>query len=724
MSARRLRDLGLESHYRSGERHLVRDFYRPCLSIATGYDRAVGYFTSSSLAAAASGVRPFINRDGARMRLVASPQLTNEDVAAIAAGYDARILVETRLLEALQGPAPDPIEDRLRLLSWLIEHERLDIKIALLRSEDRVGIYHEKLGIFRDSEGDEVVFFGSANESVGGLLANFESVEVFRSWDPGDAARVERRTADFSRLWNDATPGLRVFEFPEAVRDEIINRYTAHVGRLSDPDDDGFDEANPETPLGVPRLPGQLELRPYQREAIEAWFSAGGKGIWEMATGTGKTITALAAVTQLYRVHRDQGLPLSVVVLAPFVGLVEQWVDEARNFGVEAIPCHSGEAGWRRRVGGLAAAVASGGVKFACLVTTNDTFTSDQFQTYLGQLRRNLLVIADEVHNAGANKIRRLLPDSARYRLGLSATPDRHMDPGGTEAIRGFFGRSVFSLTLLDAVRLGALVPYRYWPVTVELTDDELDQYVDLSQQIARAMGSVDDLDPAGAPTALETLLFKRARLIGSAVAKVDALAQHITPYVDEPYTLVYCADRDTTFTDEPQLDRVVRLLGRDLAMRVNTYTNEEPSPRRRVILERFAAGDLQALAAIRCLDEGVDIPATRRAFILASTTNPRQFIQRRGRVLRPAPGKTRAEIFDFMVIPPDLSDDRRLYEVERRLVGRELARVVELCEAAINGPEALASLLPLRERYALLGVGAPSSGGSVEVESTRRNGD
>lgn len=723
MPRERLRELGLQSHYRSGEHHLVRDFYRPCLSVAARYDRAVGYFTSGSLAAAASGLRPFLDHPTARMQLVASPQLTDEDAAAIERGYDLREVVEGRLVDAIEEVVPDPLVDRLRLLTWLIEHGRLDIKIALLNETGRVGIYHEKLGIFTDDTGDQVVFFGSANESVGGLLANFESLEVFRSWDPGDVARVARRVEDFARLWDDATPGLRVFDFPDAARAALIRRCPVDGQRpLPDPDDPGglVSVVDREFPFGVPRLPSEVTLRGYQQEAVRNWFAADGVGVWEMATGTGKTITALAAVAELTAIHASNGLPLAVVVLAPYIGLVGQWVAEARRFGVDPIVCHSGARDWRATMGSAASAFAAGGLRFMMLVTTNDTFTSDEFQSSLRQVRSNLFLVADEVHNVGARKIRQLLPDRARYRLGLSATPDRHMDPQGSEAIRAYFGHSVFSLDLGEAVRLGALVPYRYEPVLVPLADDELDQYVELSQQIARAMGSADDLVPGDAPSALDMLLFKRARLIGSASGKVEALRSCIRPFAEDAYTLVYCADRDTTFSDEPQLEQVVGLLGRELGMRVNTYTSEEPAREREDILARFAHGDLQALAAIRCLDEGVDIPATRRAFILASTTNPRQFVQRRGRVLRPAPGKTRAEIFDFIVTPPDLSDDRRLFEVERRLVGRELNRVVQLCEAALNGPEALARLLPLRQRYGLLSLGTPASPSILDSDAGR----
>lgn len=691
-----LSDLGIGTFYRSGSDNLVSDFYVPCLATALSYDRAVGYFTSTSLAAAARGLRSFIERPDTRMRLIASPALTPEDADAIAAGYDMREVTERAVLRELQTPVPDADSQRLKLLTWLIAHGRLEIKLAVVATNRDVGIYHEKLGIFHDGE-CSVVFTGSSNESASGLLANFESIEVFRSWVDGERERVERRVGDFADLWDNCTAGLKVLSFSEASRSRLLEQYKP-------PDDvTSLDDGGRYFSTGDAnfRRPRDLELRDYQKDAIRSWWAANGRGIWEMATGTGKTITALAAIAAVWEARKDKDA-LLVVVTVPYRHLAEQWATEARKFGANPILAYDESARWIDAVESAIAALSPSNRKLAMIIAVNRTFTSPKFQDRLRMASCTTLLISDEAHTVGAASMRKALPEQVAYRLGLSATPDRHLDPTGTEAIRAYFGESVYRLGLKRAIELGALVPYRYHPIVVELTEEEHDEYIEITRKISRLLGTSGDVDPDDAPSGIELLLFQRARLIGSASNKLPALIEAVAPYARDNHTLVYCADRSG---DVPQLDQVLRALGSGMHMRINTFTAEEDMATRADLLSRFSSGDLQALAAIRCLDEGVDVPATKRAFILASSQNPRQFIQRRGRVLRRAPGKTDADIYDFMVSPPDLSDDPALYELDRRLVGRELIRAAELCDAAINRIDALSALRPLRSRYDLLSV-------------------
>ncbi|BDY29781.1 DEAD/DEAH box helicase family protein [Mycolicibacterium mageritense] len=690
------RDLGIDTFYRSGSENLVSDFYVPCLANATNYDRAVGYFTSTSLAAAAKGLRSFIERPNTRMRLIASPALTPEDADAISAGYDMREVVERAVLRELESPAPDAVSQRLKLLTWLIAHGRLEIKLAVVTRNRDVGIYHEKLGIFDDGE-CSVVFTGSSNESASGLLANFESIEVFRSWVEGERQRVERRKGDFAKLWDNCTAGLEVLSFSEAARSHLLKQYRP-------PDDvtllDDGGRYFLTRGVGFHRPPS-LELRDYQKDAIRAWWSANGRGIWEMATGTGKTITALAAVAALWEARRKKDA-LLVVVTVPYRHLAEQWAKEARNFGANPILAYDDSARWIESVESAITALSATNRKLQVIIAVNRTFSSPKFQDRLRMASCATLLISDEAHTVGAASMRAALPDYITYRLGLSATPDRHLDPAGTAAVRDYFGDSVYELGLRRAIELGALVPYRYHPKVVELTEAEHDEYIEITRKISRLLGSASDIDPDDAPSGIDLLLFQRSRLVGSAANKLPALIEALGPYVHDTHTLVYCADRSG---DDPQLDQVLRALGSGMHMRINTFTAQEDMETRAELLARFSSGDLQALAAIRCLDEGVDVPGTKRAYILASSQNPRQFIQRRGRVLRRAPGKADADIYDFMVSPPDLSDDPSLYELERRLVGRELMRAAELCGAALNRIDALSALRPLRARYDLLSV-------------------
>ena len=427
-----------------------------------------------------------------------------------------------------------------------------------------------------------------------------------------------------------------------------------------------------------------------------------------MATGTGKTVAALALMTQLYRALQKENRGLVTIVVCPFKHLVSQWAEQAAKFDILPIKCMELRQSWLNQLSESVAAVRDGHFPFLLGITTTSTFQGTAFQDVLQRIRSNVLLIADEVHNMGAENLRQCLPEKAEFRLGLSATPERWFDETGTQSILDYFGKVVFELGLAEAIAIGALTKYDYFPHLVEFTSDELSEYLDICAQIGRLSFTAES-DTESTDGRVKLLLIKRAGLIGMARNKLPKLVEVLTPLRSSTHNLVYCGSGNVEVRDDEsmrQVDAAVSLLGNTLRMRVNSYTAETYLEERDQLREQFAAGALQALVAIRCLDEGVDIPETRRAFILASSTNPKQFIQRRGRILRLAKGKDLAEIHDFLVTPSleSLTDD--LFAVERKLLRRELLRVVEFAKLADNGPQAMATLLPLRSRFNLLDVG------------------
>jgi DNA phosphorothioation system restriction enzyme len=634
------------------------------------------------------------------MRLVVSPHLTEADVEAMLIGYQRRdeIVAEALCRELVSSNLPDPVRDTLSCLSWLIAHERLEIRVAVLSGPEVTGIYHEKIGVFRDPAGTCVAFQGSANESVGGLLNNFESILAFSTAKATESPIAEQLDRDFTVLWNRELQDLDVIDLPEAVQRTLLHTHTPdRAERLAD-------QSQTEPPR--PAAPVGLEIRDYQREAMAAWFRARGTGIFEMATGTGKTITALATAIRLAeeRAKSDEGL--AIVVLCPYQHLVKQWMAEARTFSFHPIGCFRGRIHWEDELRAQLLELRAGVRKEVLAIATNATFSTGTFRDALEGMPEESLIIADEMHNLGAPALRQALPPNFQFRLGLSATPERHHDTEGTAALSQYFGSAVFELSLEDAIRMGALTRYRYFPVVIEFDGEELDDYLALSERIGQRMAVAGD-DPDG-DEILMGLLIRRARLIASAKGKIPRLVELLKPERESTHNLVYCGDGRVEVTNgenERQVEAVVRALGQGLGMAVNRYTSDVDVDQREVLRERFAEGSLNALVAIRCLDEGVDIPATRRAFILASSTNPRQFIQRRGRVLRHAPGKELAEIYDFIVIPPPSEDDK-VDPSERKLMARELERVMEFARTAVNGAEALGELRQLRTRYNLLHIG------------------
>ncbi|MEU3783434.1 DNA phosphorothioation system restriction enzyme [Streptomyces sp900129855] len=670
----------------------------------------MGYFTASVLAVIGRGIDEFIRRGG-QMRIVASPYLTAEDISEIEAGYELRAVMEKAAVRDLERAAEDPRAARgLGKLGRLVAEGRLDIKLAYVASGNRVGMYHEKIGVFRDGQ-DLVAFKGSANETLSGLVGNFESIEVFRSWDEWDRSRALRISRDFEDLWEDRTSILRVMPFTEAAK-KVIER-TALTGEEAGeaaevPSGGAPIVVAPADTAGMLTIPAGLKVRDYQKQAVGNWFNEKGRGLLRMATGTGKTLTALSAAAQMSKVLHQRGEPLLTVVIAPYQHLVDQWAKDIEWFGATPIMAYESTAAWFGRASHLLDALALKAARGGVIITTNKTFGDAAFQSVLNRYKGRLLLIADEAHNLGARHIRTKLPENAEFRLGLSATPERWFDDEGTDALTGYFGKIVFEMGIGDAIKLGALCRYTYTPVVVELDSEETEMYVEITTKIARIFAAQQGSDGVDEDSPLGALLRKRSNLLGHARAKLPALRREIEKRGEDWYQLLYCAEgrhplsyEDGAPEEPSQLDQVLDLVGNRMHMPAARYTAETKRPERRKVLQRFADRELQAIVSMRCLDEGVDVPAARTAYLLASSSNPRQFIQRRGRVLRQAPGKMMADIVDFIVVPPEEASDLQP-ESERKMVARELARVTEFAHLAENEAETLDILRPLRLRYDL----------------------
>lgn len=463
---------------------------------------------------------------------------------------------------------------------------------------------------------------------------------------------------------------------------------------------------------GCPILPLSLQLRQYQRQAINSWFANNGRGTLKMATGSGKTITALAIACELYQQINLQVL----LVVCPYRHLVTQWARECEKFNLQPILAFENLRTWQSQLSTQLYNLQSGSQKFMTVITTNSTLITDGFQSELKYFPPKTLIIGDEAHNLGAPRLEENLPRRVGLRLALSATPERYFDDYGTQSLFDYFGPVLQpEFTLKDAIAQGALVHYLYYPVLVELTDAESLAYLKLTKKIGRSLlyrerengkaenGKAENWEDQ---EDLKPLLMQRARLIGTASNKLTALRELMSNRRETTHTLFYCSDGSQTTGQRSslhQLKAVAKILGVELGYRVSTYTAHTSLKQREILRRQFESGELQGLVAIRCLDEGVDIPAIQTAVILSSSGNPRQFIQRRGRVLRPHIGKQRATIFDMIVLPPDL--DRETIEVERNLLKKELRRLVEFADLADNAGQARMQLLHLQKRYGLLDI-------------------
>lgn len=705
-----LMTMSLQAEYRSSGVGLARDFLAHVLPAARRYQRAVGFFNSSVFGVASDAWGKFF-RSGGVVQLVCSECFSPSDLTALRRAVIDRPRWRRRQMDDVLPPREG--SGNADLLSWLVANDRLKIKVAFLDPPSGYSLYHEKIGIFEDAEQAQVAISGSANESANAWQGNFERLDVFTSWGEHDASeRCRNIRRAFSALWLDDTGGARVVGLVDCVLSgrlrAIENADAASPPqRALIPKPGGQDLGVEPRPIEVFVPPTDVVLFEHQRHAISAWIKSNGRGILEMATGSGKTITALHASSMLYD---GIGPGMAIVIVAPFIHLMDQWISVARRYGLRPIRCAEGLGSWQAQLGAGVDALNAQRRGLLSIVTTAATMGTVAFKAQVARIRRPLLFVGDEAHNYGAASSAAALPANAQFRLGLSATPTRWMDDEGTNRIEKYFGPVVYQYGLADGIRDKILTPYRYYPQFVEFSDKEFDEYIELSDLIRRYAGASD---PEGQETseAAKSLLIRRARLVASASGKIDLLRQLLQARRRDHHILIYCGDGSVEGESDEgmirQVEAVTRMLGSDLGIRCASYTSRTSPSRRRELIQEFDDGSIQALVAIRCLDEGVDIPSTRTAFILASSTNPRQFVQRRGRVLRRHVSKTRAEIYDFFVTPPadDMVKGSPGYNAARALVRSQVHRAAEFASLAENGPIARGALVDIMAPLHLLDI-------------------
>ena len=706
------KDSAWKGVYRSDADNLLEDFYLPALKQSVAYDRAVGFFSASMLSFAAQGISALVENDG-HMLLIFGGEIDEGDSSAISEGYDLRALsskVGIGLLKTIDDVAQALTTHRLETLAWLIAQGRLDIKIALKRR----GMYHEKIGIFTDAVGDRLVFQGSANETTYALLPdfNFESINVFPAWRAELKDHFQPYIDGFERLWINETKDTCVIDFPEAARDKLVKIMVRQQRPpTSEIELDLWRKLNSDKKVedhihdGHPSIPktykgSAFELAAHQRAALNAWKSQDFNGIMAMATGSGKTVTAIYGLVKLF----EKTKKLFVIVAVPYQALADQWIEELSGFGIEAIPCYQSINEWAARLSQTVNLFETGAQRFAACVVVNRTLASENFQQRINRIPGEYLAFfGDECHHHAASGLSGALPTHARIRLGLSATPRHYFDDERTAALIKYYGQIVYEYEMAQALKDGVLTPYKYYVHFVDLTETETEEYLELSDKIARiaAGGDVDDTDSISNDQ-LKMLLFKRARLLGNAQNKLVLLQQLMTGTKPSPFHLFYCGDGiDDDDSDGlvRQVDKVSRLLY-DKGWKVAHFTSREDAKARKSTLDNFRVGLLDGLVAIRCLDEGVDVPDCRTAYILASSRNPKQFIQRRVRILRRAPNKDFAIVHDLLVRLPD--GVTPALSVSRKLLLAELARVAEFGRLSSNRAEVYLTLAPLLNQFDL----------------------
>ena len=661
--------------YEIPSQNLVGEVLVPAMRLCDELRIEAGFFSSRCLAQIAPGLAAFVNDTKGNLQLMASPEISEEDQEAIRRGVsDPQTVLEQAMDQLFESArlSESAIERHaVETLSFLVASGRLEMRVVLMAR----GMYHKKIWLFRSAD-QWLAVHGSGNATERGLLVNGEQMSIDRAWmdGPRSAERVAMFLDRWSRRWQNQDATSLTVDVAQS-----LHVLRAHA-RLTPPTVEDFWEAwgrdhdaglEPDLPRGYTaepishrlRVPDWLEWRDgtfaHQGPAVDALLERGG-GILSIATGGGKTKTALIASTEIQRDHDGH---LCVVILAPSRPLIRQWATDVRDFDMEPVVLTGMNPLQRlEELDRLSIAFGTSQPRTEVLLMTNALFSQKGsiVREWLEGLPDSVgrVLIADEVHNLGSSTFISNQPDFFEYRIGLSATPIRQYDPDGTDQLFEFFGgKPVFEFTLRDAISAGCLVPYRYYLHPVEFDGGEMEHYEDLTAQLVRGGFRItDDGQTVGLSPNVERLLRERRALVEQAGSKLIALEQALRQMNPNSIrkTLIYTSAKPTALDKPRQITAVNRLL-QDLRITSHQYTAEETgTSRSQGFLQRFGSGDYQVLTSMKVLDEGIDIPQTDRAFLMASSTVEREWVQRRGRILRNAPGKEFANLHDFIVIPPD----------------------------------------------------------------------
>ena len=684
-----LKCLNLKSVYRTGRDDLYNDFYKKSLAVSVTYDRAVGYFSSEILSMSLKGLSKLILSNGC-MRLIIGHPLSNEEFEAVKHGLLLKEItsnLSTKLEDILCSS--DNKYPRLELLSWLIACGKLEIKFALRRA----GMYHEKIGVFRDNQNNVVVFQGSANETPHGMVAslNAESISVYKSWEEEIFSSYGQEFVDgFNRLWLNEETETVTLNVPSETYEVISKNCKASSIDFSvinefeeaiEARENGMNKSMPFIPANIGN--NTFNIYDHQREALASWRSNSFKGILKLATGSGKTITSIYGAVKIFEAKKKKKQQLFLIIAVPYVELAIQWIENLRLFGINSHECFDSKNSWAESFENQVNYFNVGVSDFCAAVVVNRTLTSPLFQSLLNSIDSgSLMIIGDECHNHGSKNVNSALPN-AYYRMGLSATPFRSDDDeidspfpnDAKERLLSYYGDIVATYGLDDAIHDGVLTPYKYHIIPVYLSAEEQEGYEELSSKITKIMlkqrgSGLNQQDREN----LTRYCGQRSRLLGSAQNKLKKLSE-LTAHISEEeksHTLFYAGEGkpygEVVEEDIKVIDQVSKVLNSN-GWKTSQFTGDVSRNKRKFLMSAFKDKTIDALVAMKVLDEGIDVPACKTAYILASTKNPRQYVQRRGRILRKAENKDISTIFDFVVLPTNespASKKLKLSEAER----------------------------------------------------------
>ncbi|WP_368644720.1 DEAD/DEAH box helicase family protein [Alkalibacterium putridalgicola] len=673
-----LNSIEWEPMYSSDDGSIIRDFYKPAILNSTTYKRITGYFSAEFLNILADEIKSSTLNNKIKISILCSPNMKSEDKEKIAKGYKIRDLMEKQIITEIENFSED--NDAIPFVTKLIAENTLDIKFVYLKNKS--GLFHDKKGVFIDKDNYKIAFTGSNNETYSAIYNNYESLTVLTQSD--NYKHVEVIENNFDLIWNNELNELEVLN----VSDKIIEKLKQKSNRIKENTEiDSFTKIN---------IASVYNLHDYQEEAVEKWKENNFKGLLEMATGTGKTITSLACNQKL----ADTTKKLVTVIVVPQIELLYQWEKDLLDGGTTGIICSSDNKHWERKLNSKLRMLKRKKTGYLTAIVTRDTFIGKKFQDLISNSNDfSTLLIADEVHSFGSTTTRNIydnLMEKFPYRLGVSATPFRKSDSESKQLI-SFFDKVVFSYSLKEAIRNGFLNEYVYKPVLLYFDQETLYEY-------RKSVNNNLELIKKNDAIAIQTIERLTSSIANSSTAKVEELINHIDNNGKDKQSIIYCApgvynDGQNKF-DQKHIEYTANKLSEEeLSFRIIRSGVE--SEDRKKILSQFKEKQLNSLLAIKCLDQGINLPEVAIAYILSSTDSETEFIQRRGRILRTFEGKPTSVIYDFVMLPQDF---RSLLfspeEADGYFVSRELRRMKSYNSAASNNNENRELIEDIEEAY------------------------
>ena len=695
--------------YRSYDKHEPMEFYLKALTNSNSFDLLLGYFSSSAINILSLGFARFIY-NGGKVRIVANHILSKEDKSILnnarEGNFDSEI-IDLLDIKNLKNSLDEYGEHFFNCISYLIANER--IEIVLVSPKKGRGLSHFKSGTFSDGT-DTIGFKASCNFTYSGITQNLEELDVFLLWENSRSSRlIESQTEYFENIFFKTADFVNYIEpsdiqiameseFNSKTIDELIvdevDLLKARSRVLNNPylnDLIVHEEKEVYKIATTPKFPYPAGPRGYQELAFENWIANDKKGIFSMATGTGKTITALNC---LYNEYLQSGFYRAVIIV-PTISLVEQWVEECEKFNFKNITTVSSKTDWTRYFSEVLTKSLLEDSSYIIIVTYA-SFPRAKFQQFFKKLNEQTLLIADEAHNLGSGSLLRILQDvHLKRRIGLSATINRKYDDVGNVEIQNFFQSNsphTFEYPMKEALEKGVLCPYKYIPHIVYLNEEEQVQYLVVSKQLYKYIdsrtGRYKDCQE------VTDLLMRRKRIIHKCTNKKfsfsNILKEELKLKGNLKYTLVYAPEgKEQDFSELDHLESEEKLIEQysRIVRSVDDFTTVKQftgaTKNRSELLEQFGNGDIDVLISMKCLDEGVDVPRSELAIFCSSTGNPRQFVQRRGRVLRTHDDKKFATIHDLIVLPDKNSIEN--IDTVKGLIVSELLRVNDFASLAMN---------------------------------------